>query len=668
MADRPRWLKRTATGRLEIGADRESTYALGHLIRTVEQAFLTLFARGQVSGTVHTCLGQELCGLGVVRALDDPKDVVFSTHRNHGHFLAYCGLVDELTAEIMGKEGGVCGGRGGSQHVSWGHFHSSGVQGGLTGIAVGAARAKKLDTDGAIVAAFIGDGTLGEGLLYESLNLASLWQVPLLFVVEHNRIAQTTDTAATTAGGIAARAQAFGLSTWQLTDRDDDYLAQAGAVVAEVRRTRRPGYLVVETARLGPHSKGDDLRSAKERDELLRRDPLARLGASLPESRRRAIEDANVGFVEAIVARNLERADATRVRLSCIIAPRATLPAPPPALAKVDGEKTVGETINEALRRLLESDRRVVLMGEDLHDPYGGAFKVTKGLSTAFPDSVISTPISEAGFVGAAIGLAMSGYRPIVEIMFADFLLLCLDQIYNHAVKIPWVYGESEIPLVIRTPGGGNRGYGPTHSQCLEHLLLAVPGLTVIAGSPRHDVGELLARAVNQWRQPTVFIEDKLLYAQPQRLEGYRALSPAPEDSAAALFPSLVAGAADDPALTLLAYGGSLPLVEAAAARLAQEEEISVEIVAPCLLAPLPEATLIRHLASRRRVLAVQETPAGVGFGSLVLSHLAKAGYRGQVAEVTAAPVPIPAARAAERRVLPQVSDVMAAARVLFAH
>ena len=213
-------------GRPRIGLDPESLYAYGHLIRLTEQLILDQFSRGLVSGTTHTCLGQEITAISVVRALDHAEDAVLSNHRNHGHFLTYSGDFLGLVAEIMGREAGVCRGRGGSQHLAWQHFHSNGVQAGMTGISAGLALARKKQGSGALVAAMIGDGTLGQGLVYESMNLASVWQVPLLIVVENNGIAQTTYTRETIGGSIEERGAAFGFATWHLADDDPEFCAQ----------------------------------------------------------------------------------------------------------------------------------------------------------------------------------------------------------------------------------------------------------------------------------------------------------------------------------------------------------------------------------------------------------------------------------------------------------
>ncbi|MGH9581993.1 MAG: thiamine pyrophosphate-dependent enzyme, partial [Bryobacteraceae bacterium] len=480
---------RNEHGKPVIPKDPRSIYSFGLLIRKTEQLLLRLFSQGLLSGTTHTCLGQEICQMAVVRALSNPGDVVLSNHRNHGHFLTYSGDFTGLVAEVMGRERGVCRGIGGSQHIAYRHFHSNGVQAGMTGIGAGHALAIKKRGEQSIVVTIVGDGTFGEGLLYESMNLASIWELPLLFVVENNGIAQTTATSETIGGSIEARGSAFGLRTWRLDDAEGDFLARAESVVGEIRDSRRPGFLVIDTMRMGPHSKGDDLRSEPELAAIRERDPLGRVKALLPREEQEAIEAATEEFIQSVHDEALNSPESLFEEIpSCIFTPR---PGPSPGVNINRGNQTVRASLNRALRDLLSENSDVLLFGEDLHDPYGGAFKVTAGLSTQFPGRVISTPISEAGVMGAAIGLALEGFRPVVEIMFADFATLAMDQLFNHAVKFPGMFREASVPLVVRTPGGGRRGYGPTHSQSVENLLTGVPGLTVVFGSNRHDPGEL---------------------------------------------------------------------------------------------------------------------------------------------------------------------------------
>lgn len=262
------------------------------LIRRFEETVLDNFSAGVFSGTTHTYLGQEANAVGVLcqRRADD---IVFSNHRCHGHFLAYGGDARMLFAELMGRSTGVCGGRGGSQHLQWHNFYSNGILGGTVPIATGMALAERQKDTGAVVVVFVGDGAFGEGVVYESLNMASLWRVPILFVAENNHVAQSTPVELEMAGGIAARFQAFGIECHELDTSDVLEIAPAASQARdEVRATGRPRALLLHTCRFGPHSKGDDPRS---NDELTRmretRDPLAIHGARLDAATRRSLEE-----------------------------------------------------------------------------------------------------------------------------------------------------------------------------------------------------------------------------------------------------------------------------------------------------------------------------------------------------------------------------------------
>jgi 2-oxoisovalerate dehydrogenase E1 component len=636
-----------ASGKPLIPLTPASIYRFGHLIRLTETLLLKLFSEGLLSGTTHTCLGEELCQMSVVRALDQPHDQVLSNHRNHGHFLTYSGNFLGLIAEILGRRDGVCGGIGGSQHLAFRNFHSNGVQGGMTAIGVGQALARRTQGHDGVTAIIIGDGTLGQGLLYESMNLASIWRLPVLFVVEHNRIAQTTPTLETIGGTIEGRGAAFGLETTRLNDSARDFLQQTQDVVERVR-PGRPSLLIIDTERLGPHSKGDDLRDADHMERIRQRDPLAAVGRELDASERTAIERENEEFIELVHREALASPPADRL----VAARTICIPAQShPAAEHTASVGNVRSQLNSALEELLRDDPRVVLLGEDMHDPYGGAFKVTANLSTRYPGRVISTPISEAATAGAGIGMALEGCLPVVEVMFADFVTLSMDQIFNHAVKFPGMFPNSRVPLVIRTPSGGRRGYGPTHSQSPESVMTCVPGLTVVFPSHRHSVGAILKNAVLRWPNPTMFFEHKLLYSEAAVQGEYRALPTHPDDIGLELFPTMTWGS-DSPDITLVAYGGILPMVEQLRDELVAEE-LSVEIVAPSLLAPLPRHQLYAHLAAREAVVVIEEGYAEAGFGATLGAMLLEGGFRGRFGRVHPPPVPIPAARSLETQVLP---------------
>lgn len=270
--------------------DTAGFYEIVCRIRRFEERLLVLFGQGMLNGTTHTALGQEATSAGIMPCLEK-RDLIFASHRCHGHYLARFADATGLLAEIMGRAGGVCGGRGGSQHLCRDGFFTNGIQGGYLGIATGMAHAEKAAGSGAIVTAFIGDGTLGEGAVYEALNLASLWRVPLLVVVENNGYAQTTPVNANLAGSITARFAAFGISTGEIESTDAEELhAHFRSIVSAVRSECRPHVEVVRNCRLGPHSKGDDFRPEAELAPWRQRDPLALLAARLAPATRGEIE------------------------------------------------------------------------------------------------------------------------------------------------------------------------------------------------------------------------------------------------------------------------------------------------------------------------------------------------------------------------------------------
>jgi acetoin:2,6-dichlorophenolindophenol oxidoreductase subunit alpha len=266
-------------------------YRTVYRIRRFEETVLENFPRGLFFGTTHTYLGQEANAAGVLANLTD-NDIVFSSHRCHGHFLASGGDMQSLFAELMGRKGGVCGGRGGSQHLHWGRFYSNGIQGGIVPVATGMALSEKYKKSGLITAAFLGDGTLGQGVVYESLNMASLWGAPVLYVVENNRIAQTTPSELAVAGDICARFSAFGIQAARLETSDVlEILPLAARMVEEIRQEAFPRALVLDTHRFGPHSKGDDTRPAEEVARLKEDyDPIRIHGARLDPDQRLALE------------------------------------------------------------------------------------------------------------------------------------------------------------------------------------------------------------------------------------------------------------------------------------------------------------------------------------------------------------------------------------------
>jgi 2-oxoisovalerate dehydrogenase E1 component len=628
-----------------------------YLVRTVEEQLLELFAAGKLSGTTHTCIGQEMSAVALAAALDRQKDIVVSNHRCHGHYLAWTDDPDGLIAEVMGKATGVCAGLGGSQHLSARGFMSNGIQGGIVPVAAGLAFAEKLAATDGIVAVCIGDGTLGEGVVYETFNMAAKWRLPLLIVLENNRYAQSTSQTETLAGDICARAAAFGIrtlhgETWQPAA----LAALLRAAAADVRRGGGPVFVRVDTYRLAAHSKGDDDRDPQEVEEYVRRDPL---NVFLAEPH--GDDDAAFADIRERVARAIERAAAA------------------PALARAEAaEKPSSVTwrraaleqgtqlaaINGALRAWLADDPRVVLLGEDIRSPYGGAFKATRGLSDSYPDRVINTPISEAGIVGVANGLALAGRRPVVEIMFGDFLGLTFDQLLNHAAKFRGMYnGRVSSAIVVRTPMGGGRGYGPTHSQNIEKHFAGIPGLSVVVLHGRASIAALYA-ALRDSVDPTLVIENKLLYREcaaaplPPGYEAFETAGPLPTTALRSR------GAAD---LTVVAFGRMSVVAEQVAGELLAEE-IQLDILLPLSVSPFDARPVVESAARTRKLVVIEEGAAHFDLAGEVIAAAAQAcGAAGlHVRRVAARPRPIPSALALELEVLPNADALRAACLELY--
>ena len=328
---------------------------------------------------------------------------------------------------------------------------------------------------------------------------------------------------------------------------------------------------------------------------------------------------------------------------------------------------TVLDRLNSALHTALETDPRVHLLGEDILDPYGGAFKVTRGLSTDFPDRVHTTPISEAAIVGLANGMALRGLRPVAEIMFGDFVTLAADQLVNHAAKFRWMYNDNvRVPLVVRTPMGGRRGYGPTHSQSLEKLFLGVPGLKVVAPNTLTDPADLLAAAIAD-DDPVLFIEHKLLYTRPLLEAGVGDLQDFQIEAGEGPYPCSVLRVVPNSHLTIATYGYNFELACQAALDLLYEHEIFAEIVLFSQLSPFALDPLFDSVERTGRLLTVEEGTLSLGWGAEVIARLTEAGLPVQARRAAALDLPIANSKSLEDDILPSQEKITEAALALCA-
>ncbi len=631
----------------------EDLFEMAFLIRAVEQRLLELFKEGRLNGTIHTCIGQEWTGIAVTQALRE-GDVIFSNHRCHGHFLAWTNNVEGLISEIMGRETGVCGGKGGSQHICSHSFYSNGIQGGIMPVAAGAAlyhKLKKKNDNIAVV--FIGDGTLGEGVVYETLNIASLWGLPLFIVLENNLYAQSTPQSQALAGTIGARARAFNVETARANTWNPDELIQiCRQSVESVRNNSCPLFLQVDTYRLMAHSKGDDERSREEIQEYWKRDTLELFRISHPEKVREYTARINERLDSAVARAESSRPTQPNRSLFTINASDS-----PPVLWKkqsVFSDERVGTRIFDALFHALATDDRVFLFGEDIEAPYGGAFKITRNLSSKFPGRVLNTPISEAAIVGIGNGLALCGYLPVCEIMFGDFLTLTMDQFLNHAAKFRYMYNDQvSVPIVVRTPMGGKRGYGPTHSQSLEKHFLGIPDTCILAINHRLDPFDLYSMLFSTINCPTLVIENKLLYGMRMNLavpEGYTL------EFSDGMYPVIRLRPTAVPDVTVICYGGMLADIEKALKPLFYEYEITCDVFCLSQLYPL-NLDFVMDSVSRTKILVViEEGLSFAALGSEIIAQITEktlGGFTLRASRLGATPHPIPSCSQLEKDCLP---------------
>ena len=596
------------------------------IIRKFEQKLLKLYSEGNIHGTVHTCIGQELTGVSVCHYLKD-SDSMFSNHRGHGHFISKTGKLGALFAEIMGKSTGICGGIGGSQHLydNENNFYSSGIQGGLVPIAAGIALSNKLNKNGSISVVFTGDGTLGEGVLYEVLNIASLWKLPLLIILENNKIAQSTSHYQNFSGYIKYRIKGFGVkyfktNVWDINDLNN-YVSKS---VSYVRRNEKPAFLEIDCFRLMSHSKGDDNRDDSLIEEYRKKDLLNVLLKEYPDKyadiEKSSDKLINNALIE--VENDPQLIELRETHEPCYYQDTSFIPL------SVSSGHRINKLINKWFLKEFAIDQSLIMIGEDIEDdnqfnpkPYGGAFKVTKSLSLNYGSRIKNTPISEAAIVGIGTGLAISGYHPIAEIMFGDFMTLAFDQIFQHAAKFNSMYnGLINVPLIIRTPMGGRRGYGPTHSQSIEKFFLGINNLYVFALNNRIDPSIVFSKILKSINHPALVIENKVLYTQKlnkKPLPGFNIFA-SDED-----FSTIKISASDDKSdISIICYGEILNCVEDACLSAFNNEEIICEIIAPTQIYPLNIFPILQSVEKTKKVLIVEEGPTFSAWGSEVLAQL----------------------------------------------
>ena len=645
-------------------------YASMYRIRRFEEHTAELFQAGIVKGTAHSYIGEEAIAAGTCANLR-ADDYVGSNHRGHGHCLAKGADPRRMMAELMGRETGYCRGLGGSMHIADLELNilgANGIVGASIPLSAGAALSVKLRGGDQVVVAFFGDGGANQGLFYETLNLATVWKLPMIFLCENNQYALNTFFRKTTAvEQISQRAAAFGIPGSTIDGNDVLAVYDAvGEAVARARAGEGPTLIEALTWRWGAHSMRGNLMEPRSREDMERwrdRDPIKRLLARIEagskgpraqiEQLSRRIDDE---LDEAIAFGKAGPEPAIAVAHAAVYAPHIAHTEP---TSKGTRELTFVQALNEAMHQELARDERVFVMGEDVALT-GGIFQTTKGLLERFgPERVRDTPISEATFCGMGVGAAIAGLRPIVEIQIFDFVTFMMDMIVNQAAKFRYMNGgRHTVPIVIRGPQGGGIRLAAQHSQSLEAWFAHVPGLVVIAPSTPYDAKGLLTAAIRD-DNPVMFLEHKMLYLG--------ATGPVPEEPyAIPIGKADVKRAGRD--VTVIATQNMVARTLAAATAL-EREGISVEVIDPRTLRPLDTATILASVRKTHRLVIAHEGWKTGGFGAEVAALVAEYALDDLDAPIVRAAgldLPMPYNDALEREVIPSQERITDAIKSLF--
>ena len=646
-------------------------------IRAFDEKVAELFTGGEIKGTAHSYVGQEAVAAGVCASLG-PEDFMASHHRGHGHCIAKGARLDLMMAELMGRESGYCQGLGGSMHIAdlgLNILGANGIVGAAMPLSTGAGLAARLDGTGRVAVAFFGDGAANQGVFHESLNLASVWKLPLVFICENNQYALSTSFRDTTSvDQVAERAAAYGIPGRTIDGNDVvEVYETVREAVERARAGEGPTLIEAMTYRWGGHSMRANIRDPRSEEEYaawMERDPVQRVERELVNVE--IVDEAGIESIGSEVVAELDEAvefgraagqPAAEVLRTAVYAPHEAFEEPALANGSGGNGRALGfvDALNEALHQEMERDSQVVVMGEDV-GATGGIFGATKGLMEKFGgERVRDTPISEAGFVGCGIGAAIAGLRPVVEIQIFDFVALTMDMLVNQAAKFRFMLGgKNTVPVVIRGPQGGGIRMAAQHSQSLEAWFTHVPGLVVVAPSGPYEAKGLLTSAIRD-SNPVIFLEAKLQYLEPA--------APVPEEPyAIPIGKAAVKREGTD--VTLVATMAMVPRALAAAESLARQGH-SVEVIDPRTLKPLDEETLLASVRKTRRLVVAHEACLTGGFGAEVAALVAEKAFDwldAPVARVAALDTPMPYNEALERAVIPSQQRIADAVRETLAY
>ncbi|WP_406316100.1 thiamine pyrophosphate-dependent enzyme [Streptosporangium sp. NBC_01639] len=639
-------------------------------IRQFEQKCLELSNEGEIAGSIHLCLGQEAIPVGALSALR-PGDRVLSTYRGHGWALA-CGSDPlALLAEIAQRADGLNGGRAGSPLLSDpdnGFLGENSIVGGGVPIAAGVALALSSRAEDGVVVCSIGDGAMNQGATTEGMVFAAARNLPVIFICENNGWSEMTPISATTRGpDLVVRGEALGIESHVVDGGDPFAVARAVAAAAQAcRNGEGPVYLECKTVRLSGHYNRDiqHYRPKEDVEAAERGDPITRLVASaagdLSDDAVDAIDGQVAAEVEALgrQVRAMPAPDPASVLDHVYAAQPQSRPVPAAGPPEETRELTYQRAVNLALRTELRERPEVVVYGEDVGKS-GGIFGVSRGLWKEFGDArVFDTPIAEAAILGSAVGAAIAGLRPVVEIMWADFTLVALDQIVNQAANVRYINrSRLSAPLTIRMQQGVTPGSCAQHSQSIESILAHVPGIKVGLPATAQDAYAMTRAAVAD-PDPVVLIEGRRFYQDVGTVHPNSPIEP-------------TAGARrrrDGADLAIVCWGAVVSDVMTAADRLAADG-ISATVLDLRWLRPIDDDAIAAAVRDGSgRVLVVHEDTVTGGFGAEIAARISEAHFpelRSAVRRLGCPDIRMPSAPSLQAAVLPAVSRIVDTAREL---
>lgn len=640
-------------------------------IRLCEEELARCHQRGLIHGACHTYVGQEAIASGVCAHLT-AEDVVFSTHRGHGHALAKGAAPRELIAELFGRETGLSRGRGGSMHLfspEIGMMGTSGIVGPCILQACGGGYTFKLQKRANVAVAFFGDGAVNNGAFHEGLNMASIWKLPVLFVCENNQFATEVPFQYSSGNpSVGDRGAAYGITG--VTVDGNDALAisrHAQEAIARAKAGQGPTLLECKTYRTRAHAEGMgdfSYRTREEVEEWKRRCPIAAFREQLRQQFGIGAEvlDSIENEVAATIAAARQFAETSpwpepstaTTHVYAAVQPPRTVALP---LKDSFREMTQSQATLEALSEEMAANPDIFVMGEGIGQR-GGNFRTTAGLYEKFgAERLCDTPICERGFVGLACGAAMTGSRPVIDFMFADFVLDAVGEIVNQIAKMQYMSsGRLKMPVLLRGCIGIGHSAATHHSGSYYGMYAQVPGLHVVVPSSPADAKGLMKRAL-RCNDPVLFLEHREILS----LKG-----PVPSSDYEIEF-GQARVVREGQHATIVALARMVHLALAACETLARDG-IHLELIDPRTVSPLDTQTILESVRKTGRLLIVDEPPAACGFAAEIAAQVVEQGFDdldAPIRRLTGAFAPTPYSPPLEAAVTPTTDDIIRAVREL---